>query len=61
MIFAWNNADPVTGVNDWQYHGALNRVTQTTLLLSYKDEELEAQSILPSDTYSHALTFNNVI
>lgn len=39
LIFAWNSADPVTGNNDWLYHGS-NRRTKVDLLLVYKDENL---------------------
>lgn len=39
LIFAWNDADPVTGNGDWQYHSR-NRRSRTDLLLVYKDETL---------------------
>lgn len=60
MIFAWNNADPLTGVNDWMYHGSSNRFPKTTLLLNFKDEDIEEQGILPPDVYTFPMRFNNV-
>ena len=60
MIFAWNSADPLTGTNDWIYHGASNRFPKTTLLLSYKDEDIEEQGILPPDVFAAPLRFSNV-
>lgn len=60
MIFAWNPVDPVTGDNDWQYHGS-NRIQRTLMLLSYKDESLDQQFNLPSDTFTHSLRMDNVI
>jgi hypothetical protein len=59
MIFAWNVADPLTGNNDWRYHGA-NRISKTTFLLSFKDENIEQQGALPSDVFTHSMRFKDV-
>lgn len=51
--------DPVTGNEDWQYHGK-NRFSKVALLLDYKNEKLEDQRKLPSDVFTHDLRMNNV-
>jgi hypothetical protein len=60
MIFAWNNVDPLTGNNDWKYHGSTNRVSRTIMLLTFKDESLDQQTNLPTDTFTHSMRVPNV-
>ena len=61
MIFAWNNVDPITGNNDWLYHGIGNRSTQVTVLMSYKEQSIEEQETLPVDTFTFDIRMPNVI
>ena len=57
MIFAWNNADPVTGNGDWRYHGSSQRFSRVAMLLDFKNESLNEQfkPLVPSETYTHSL------
>jgi hypothetical protein len=36
LLLAWNNNDPVTGNNDWKYHG-VNRTLISIKLLNQSD------------------------
>jgi hypothetical protein len=61
LIFAWNDADPINGNGDWKYHGANQRLQQTTMLLNFKDESLSEQaSHLPKDTITRDFRVDNV-
>jgi hypothetical protein len=60
MIFAWNDADPLTGNNDWKYHGLNNRAPKPTLLLTFKNETVEQQSLLSDDMQPFIMLFKNV-
>lgn len=59
LIFAWNDNDPITGDNDWLYHGK-NRIEKSTVLLQYRNETLAEQNTLPSDTFTYVLQLSNV-
>ena len=59
MIFAWNSSDPSI-MNDWFYHGPNNRFQKRTLLLNFKDEDIEKQGTLPRDVFTATLRFSNV-
>jgi hypothetical protein len=59
LVFAWNDKDPVTGVNDWQYHGK-NRRIKVEFLLNYKDETLEQEDLDIKDAFIHEMKLNNV-
>ena len=56
LIVAWNDADPITGNNDWRYHGA-NRRSKVEFLLLYRDESLtdEDQEIANAITVEYKL------
>jgi hypothetical protein len=60
MIFAWNNEDPITGNGDWKYHGTSQRFIRVTMLLSFKDETLAEQNLLPSNLMTHTMRAKNV-
>ena len=60
MIFAWNNADPLTGDGDWRYHGRTQRFTRVTMLLSFKNETIEEQNSLPENLITQTMRTNNV-
>ncbi len=61
MIFAWNNEDPITGNNDWKYHGTNQRLQRVTMILNYKSESLQDQiNSIPGDTIKHEIRVNNV-
>ena len=59
VIFAWNNDDPLTGNNDWKYHGS-NRFIKVLMLLNFKNETVDKQTTLPSDVYTYTFRMNNV-
>jgi hypothetical protein len=59
VLFAWNDADPVTGKDDWDYHGK-NRLSRVILLLSFKNDTIDNQGILPNDTFTYSYRMNNV-
>ena len=56
LIVAWDDADPITGNNDWRYHGA-NRRSKVEFLLLYRDESLtdEDHEIANSITVEYKL------
>lgn len=60
MIFAWNNADPLTGDGDWAYHGTAQRFSRVTILLTFKNESLNVQNALPSNLITSSLRADNV-
>ncbi len=61
MIFAWNDEDPMTGKNDWKYHGTTQRLQRVTMILNYKSESLQDQiNSIPGDTIKHEIRVNNV-
>ena len=60
MIFACNNEDPITGNGDWKYHGTSQRFVRVTMLLSFKDETLTEQNVLPTNLMTHSMRVNNV-
>ena len=60
LIFAWNNEDPVTGNNDWKYHGTEQRLQRVTMWLNYKSESLQDQINSVPDTIKHEMRVNNV-
>lgn len=45
MIFAWNNADPVTGNGDWRYHGPQQHINRATILLTSISSSVTEQNI----------------
>jgi hypothetical protein len=59
LIFAWNNEDPITGNNDWKYHGTKQRSQRVTNLRNYKAESIKDQ-VLPSGTVNSEIRMNNV-
>jgi hypothetical protein len=59
LIFAWNNEDPITGNNDWKYHGTKQRSQSVTNLRNYKAESIKDQ-VLPSGTLNSEIRMNNV-
>jgi len=60
-IFAWNNADPITGITDILYHGPRQRFTHNVVFRDYKNESVAQQDTLPSDYTTFNVTVNNVI
>ncbi len=59
MIFAWNDEDPITGNNDWEYHSN-NRFVRFVSFLNFKSGTIAEQNILPSDTFTRTYAVNDV-
>lgn len=59
LLFAWNDADPVTGLGDWRYHGS-NRRTRADLLLVFKDENLVEEAEDAQDAIAIDFKLNNL-
>lgn len=60
LIFAWNDRDPVTGNNDWGYHGT-NRRTKVDYLLLYKNETLTEEDNDLEGAYISEFRLDNVV
>ena len=60
LIVAWNDADPVTGNNDWKYHGP-NRRSKVEFLLLFKEETLSEIDAEVADAITYDLRIPNVI
>lgn len=57
MIFAWNDQDPLC--DDWKYHYE-NRKTKSVLLLSYKNDDINEQNLLPNELQTKEFRMRNV-
>ena len=60
MIFAMNNEDPSCTDFNWKYHDQ-NKWTKSMLLLSYKEDNIDQQGILPADTFTIDFRMRNVV
>jgi hypothetical protein len=59
LVFAWNDKDLLTGINDWQYHGK-NRRIKVEFLLNFRSETLEEEDLDIKDAFIHEMKLNNV-
>ena len=60
LLFAWNDNDPVTGENDWGYHGK-NRRIKVDMLLGFKNEDADFDDQELKEATPIDLVLNKVI
>ena len=60
MIFAWNNEDPITGNNDWKYHGTKQRSQRATMILNFKSPAIQNDDLSPLEIMTQDFRVDNV-
>jgi hypothetical protein len=60
LIFAWNNEDPVTGNNDWKYHGTKQRSQRATMLLNFKSTDKQNDDLSSLEIMTQDFRVDNV-
>jgi hypothetical protein len=59
LIFAWGSRDPVSGNNDWEFHGQ-NRRIKVLYLLEYKQDSIQEETEEMEKAYKHDIKLLNV-